>query len=91
MILQKADNFVQGLGYSATFKCSTGWLERFKQRNDLVFKKVCGESGRVTSEMTTEWTSTILPTLLSEYRPDDVYNADETGLFHKCLPDKTFY
>lgn len=21
--------------------------------------------------------------------PDDVYNADETGLFYKCLPDKT--
>ena len=27
-----------------------------------------------------EWTSTILPGLLEEYRPNEVYNADETGL-----------
>ena len=71
MILQKADDFAQRLGYSATFKCSTGWLGRFKHILDLVFKKVCGESGKVTSEMTTEWTPTNLPTLLSEYRLDD--------------------
>ena len=89
IILEKANNFAQKLGYS-TFKCSTGWLERFKVRYNITFKKICGESGKVTSEMTAEWTSTILPSLLSQFSPDDVYNGDETGLFYKCLPDKTF-
>ena len=39
MILQKANDFAQRISYSATFKCSTGWLERFKEKNDLAFKK----------------------------------------------------
>lgn len=35
------------------------------------------------------WTED-LPNLLEGYEPDDIYNADETALFFKCLPDKTF-
>ena len=82
IILEKADSFDNKLGYS-DFKCSTGWLERFKIRHNIVFKTVCGESGKVNSEMTSEWKSTLLPTLLSEFSPDDIYNADENGVFYK--------
>ena len=39
--------------------------------------------------MTSEWNSTLLPALRSEFIPDGIYNADETGLFYKCLPNKT--
>lgn len=31
-----------------------------------------------------------LPNILKDYEPDDIFNADETGLFFKCLPNKTF-
>lgn len=31
----------------------------------------------------------ILPKLLEGYRPKDVFNADETGIFWQLLPDKT--
>ena len=34
---------------------------------------------------------TILPTSHYEYRPDDVYNTDETGLFYLCFPNKKFF
>ena len=40
-----------------------------------------------TSDQTDEWTSTTLPRLLDEYTPDDIYNADESGLFYS---DKYF-
>ena len=39
--------------------------------------------------MTSDWLSQTLPSLLAEYKPEDIFNADETGLFWKCLPDKT--
>ena len=39
IILEKANNFAQKLGYS-TFKCSTGWLEKFKVRYNITFKKI---------------------------------------------------
>lgn len=30
-----------------------------------------------------------LPNILQAYSPDNIYNADETGIFYKMLPDKT--
>jgi hypothetical protein len=32
----------------------------------------------------------VLPGLIEGYAAEDIYNADETGLFFKCLPDKTY-
>jgi hypothetical protein len=31
----------------------------------------------------------VLPSLLSEYDPKDIFNADECGLFFNLLPGKT--
>lgn len=31
-----------------------------------------------------------LPKLIENYSPDDIFNVDETGLFYKRLPEKTF-
>lgn len=88
--LEKADSFDNKIGYSS-FNCSTGWLERFMFRHNIVFKKICGESGQVNSETTSEWTSTLLPALLSEFSPNDIHNTDETVLFYKCLTYKTCF
>ena len=30
----------------------------------------------------------LLSIILKEYRPDDIYNADETGLFYRLMPDR---
>jgi len=35
------------------------------------------------------WKETILPNLLKDYSPEDIYNADELGLFFKLMPDKS--
>ena len=32
----------------------------------------------------------MLPSLLRDYAPEDVYNVDEFGLFYKLMPDKSF-
>ena len=84
----KARELALSMGYN-DFTCSTGWLERFKARHGIVFRKMCGEAGSVTTDMTTDWLLTRLPALLGEFTPENIFNADETGLFWKCLPDKT--
>lgn len=38
----------------------------------------------------TEWQTTVLQQEIARYHPDDVFNADETGLFWEMLPDKTY-
>jgi hypothetical protein len=70
------------------FSASSGWLSRFKDRHGLVFKKLAGESGEVSIKITDAWLES-LPSLLEGYKPRDVYNADETGLFFNVLPGRT--
>ena len=50
-----------------------------------------GEADAVTEDMTSDWMSTKLPALLSKFQSYDIFNADETGLIWKCLPDKTLH
>ena len=53
------------------------------------FRKICGETGTVTTDTTEHWVLTTMPSSLDEFRPDDIFNVDQTGLFWKCLPDKS--
>ena len=41
--------------------------------------------------MTTPWAETTLPTILSRYPPENIFNADEFRLFYQCLPNKTLH
>ena len=50
-----------------------------------------GESKSVTKEMTSSWSETTPPTILSNYKLGDIFIADEFGLSHQCLPDKTYH
>ena len=60
------------------FKASNGWLRRWKERNNISFEAVSGESKSVTPEMVNAWLETSLQTALSSnYDLKDIYNADE--------------
>lgn len=50
-------------------------------RHNISLKIVGGESKPVTPEMTSSWYETTLPTVLSNYKLEDIFNADEFGLF----------
>ena len=44
-----------------------------------------GQISAVTGEMTVPRNETTLPTLLSNYKLENIFNADESGLFSQCL------
>ena len=71
------------------FKASQGWLSRFKNRKGIHFREISGEAHSVNPEAVDAWKSTILPQLLRDYSPEDIYNTDETGLFYKMQPSKS--
>lgn len=87
LLKEKAKEFASTLSIK-NFGASEGWLTNFKKRNGVVFKKVCGESGSVDDAVCLDWHGK-LKTLIENYDARDIFNTDETGLFFKCLPDKT--
>lgn len=88
LIREKALFFAESLGYQ-NFVASVGWLDKFKRRHNIMQKVMCGESADVSDQDCENWRQNVLPGLLASYREEDIFNADETGLFFKCLPDKT--
>ena len=71
------------------FGASDGWLYKFKKRHDITSGSVVGESDTVDKTVVSDWISNKLPKLIAGYDFEDIYNADETGLFWRALPDKT--
>ncbi|XP_047129756.1 tigger transposable element-derived protein 4-like [Hydra vulgaris] len=41
--------------------------------------------------MTASWNETTLPTLLLNYKLENIFKADEFGLFYQCLLNKTYH
>lgn len=73
-----------------TFTASRGWVDRFKNRRGMRHLKVVGE--KLSSD-----SSAVRPFLrkfsekMNELNilPSQIYNADESALFWKLLPDRT--
>lgn len=57
-------------------------------RHNIVGKRLVGESSAVDVDVVNKYRST-LPKIVEDFAADDIYNADETALFFKCLPNKT--
>ncbi|XP_013177949.1 PREDICTED: tigger transposable element-derived protein 6-like [Papilio xuthus] len=86
ILQQKANDFAKHFGED--FVCSASWIQRFKARHSIIYGKICGEN-KAPSPID-EWKSQKLPILCAGYEPDNIFNADETGLFYSLTPDSSF-
>ncbi|XP_052034644.1 tigger transposable element-derived protein 4 [Apodemus sylvaticus] len=89
MLRLKANDFAQKLGHN-DFKCSNGWLDRFKSRYGLVFRAQPVEATGASIDPSTVWYQNVLPYYLNDYHPKNVFNVKETGLLYRMLPTNTF-
>ncbi|XP_029656125.1 tigger transposable element-derived protein 6-like [Octopus sinensis] len=72
-----------------SFKASNGWLDRFKKRHELRFKLICGEKNSSDLTYINEFFK-ILDEKIAEYGRENVFNCDETALYIKRTPRKSF-
>jgi hypothetical protein len=70
-----------------SFKASNGWFKKFKNRESLNISAVSGESNSADQILTEDWIERKLPLLIKNYKPEDIFNGDEFGLFYK-IPSK---
>uniref|UniRef100_A0A023GKX0 Putative tigger transposase n=1 Tax=Amblyomma triste TaxID=251400 RepID=A0A023GKX0_AMBTT len=85
----KAEALALQMGHK-DFKCSNGWLERFKKRHGVTSKTIVGESAAVSRDTVDVWRQHRLQALLEKYEDKDIYNLDEAAFFYKMLPNRTF-
>lgn len=79
---KKAKFIAEKLGISC-FKVSSGWLDKLKKNNSIKYHKVCGESADAREGVYDEWKIQLDFLIKSK----NVFNADETRLFYRCVSD----
>ena len=68
------------------FATSNGWLESFKRTQNLCAMSVAGEEGDVNSMALKSWKERSRE-LIRGWKPENIWNIDETGCFWKGLPE----
>lgn len=87
-VQQKAKDLAELLHHE-NFTASDGWLHRFRNRFGISAKAICGESASVPIETVNLWRTGEIRKLIAAYSEDDIFNADETGMFYQLLPHRT--
>ena len=89
LLREKAEKLAKTMNMP-NFEATNGWLQRWKERNNLSYKKLHGEQASADVEAGSQWIMNVLPTLLDGCSSVDLYNCDETGLYYRALPDGTY-
>jgi hypothetical protein len=90
LIKAKAEVFAERLGIAEKCKWSDGWLAKFKSRAGLKYFTLHGEAADADIPAAYDYAKIDIPKIVRDNSEDDIFNADETGLFWRCLPSKTY-
>ncbi|GES94707.1 tigger transposable element-derived protein 6-like [Rhizophagus clarus] len=89
MIKEKAFYFAQEFNIPReNILFSNGWIEKFKRRNNIRCYRLYGEANSAPLETLFEERRK-LQIILQDYILDNIFNADETGLFFRMAPNQT--
>lgn len=87
ILINEAKEFAVQLGVD--LEPDSNWLFRWKKRQNIKVGQIHGEANSNSKENAESYCKTILPNLIDKYLPEDIMNADESGLFYKALPSRT--
>jgi len=80
IICEKAKYFAISFSISDQFQFSNGWLNKFKKRSNIKARKIMGEEASAPIESLPKERNR-LQQILSHFQDENIFNADETGLF----------
>jgi hypothetical protein len=87
MLIQKANIIAKELKIDSSFQCSESWIQRFKKRYSIWKGRIVGEVKEADHSASANWLKNTWEYIRSGYADRDIFNADETGLFYKCIPN----
>lgn len=91
LIKSKARYFHRKIVGHDNFSASNGWLQKFKSRSGIKCLKICGEQLSSDLSAVEPFKAKFLKTVKEMgLSADQIYNADESALFWRLLPTKTW-
>ncbi|XP_069170795.1 jerky protein homolog-like [Procambarus clarkii] len=88
-IQNAASRFAESLGIK-NFEASEGWVARFKGRHNIVKRKIVGEKLSADESSVEPFKHKLREYIVANnIYSYQIYNADETGLYWRSLPEKT--
>jgi len=73
------------------FKATTGWFARFRRRSGIKHVVMHGESASADKEEAEKFCRKFQEFIKKEeYRPEQIFSCDKTGLFWKRMPNRTY-
>ncbi len=89
LVRRQAEIIAKEMGLETALTFSHGWLMRWRKRFGINCRQQHGEKDSADVEGAKKWLEEKLPDLLQEYSPEDIFNADETGLYYRGLANRT--
>lgn len=90
LVIAQAKLFHEELKLEHECNYSEGWLHKFKKRHGLSAAAVCGEKKSADHEAAAAYVDKFAKFVKDEnLSTEQVYNADETALYWRCMPKKT--
>ncbi|XP_025017613.1 tigger transposable element-derived protein 6 isoform X1 [Tetranychus urticae] len=89
-IIEKAKMIAHEMGYFR-LQCSWQWFKRFRERIKLKQGTLSGERISVNSEVVKDWRENKIPRIMLNWQKEFVFNCDETSLFWRQSPSKTYF
>lgn len=89
-IIEKAKEIAISQGRD-NLQCSWRWFSRFRERVGLRHGVLSGEKNSVDQVLVNEWKENEIPRIMINWQSEFIYNCDETGLFWRQVPNKTFF
>lgn len=77
-----------GIPLDKFIRCSNGWAHKFKIRYQLRSFQLYGEAASVALE-DVDAARMRLQHISKDFKPEDIYNLDESGLYYRMPPDRS--
>jgi hypothetical protein len=70
---------------------SSGFIERWCRKHNVRCYNIPGQSSSCDKLMLDVWRQLALPKIINSFDRKDIFNLDETGVFWRALPHKSFF
>ncbi|XP_066950700.1 tigger transposable element-derived protein 1-like [Macrobrachium rosenbergii] len=77
--------------HNKSFVASAGWFHRFKNHHNFHSVKISGEAASADAEGAAKFKDILQKIVIDEgYLPEQIFNVDETGLYWKRMPQRSY-